>query len=290
MNTIKISHEMPYSMLAEGWDQKLNDYSYALVHLFEPTETGHDPQAYYDYMVRQLREGRDCILDNSIFELDVAFDAERFAYWIEWLAKDCGPKALDEHLTYIIPDVCDDAAATIRSAKAFVDAFPDLPGKRMMVAQGNSTSELIDCYIRLNQITRLDRTGISFNCKAYDNDFPEIESKLHRWSFGRRFFVKAVVARIASGDILEHSPMHLLGCSLPQEFKEYASYAEHIVSVDTSNPIIHGMYGIEYQGKAGLEDKMSVKLAELFNSPMPDASHLATIQRNCAAFREILNG
>ena len=65
---IKIAHESPKSIFKEV--QKYTDYDYALVHLFE-----EDPE--YLQQFRDAKEaGREIILDNSIFELEEAFDAE----------------------------------------------------------------------------------------------------------------------------------------------------------------------------------------------------------------------
>jgi len=70
---IKIAHESPKSIFEDV--QRVTDYDYALVHLFEEDEE------YLNQFKEAIKKGREVILDNSIFELEEAFDADRFAYW-----------------------------------------------------------------------------------------------------------------------------------------------------------------------------------------------------------------
>ena len=53
-----------------------------------------------------------------------------------------------------------------------------------------------------------------------------------------------------SGIIGKSDRVHLLGCALPQEFGYYSDFP-FIESIDTSNPIIHGLEWIKYN-KLGL--------------------------------------
>lgn len=270
---IKLFHEMPLAMLLNGFEENITDGHYALVHLYKLSKP------YYNYTVSQLKKGRDVILDNSIFELGKAFDADEFAEWIEAIAEDTSKEIVNNQLTYIIPDVLDDTEATINSAEAFLLRHGNLPGRKMAVAQGTSLAELASCYINLNKLAKLDRTGISFNCEAY-NTHSET-SMLRDWMVGRQTFVKFLT---------EHgmikSPLHLLGCSLPQEFKAYKGMKE-IVSIDTSNPVVHGLYKQAYT-EEGLNDKLSIKLIDLFYRN-PDIVELATIEKNCTIFRGFVN-
>ena len=61
-----------------------------------------------------------------------------------------------------------------------------------------------------------------------------------------------------------------------------------IDSVDTSNPVVHGLAGIEY-GPSGLQDKETRKLYTMINEDVsPD--QWAHIERNIKAFRGFCNG
>lgn len=233
---MKISHEVPIALLKDS--RKFNDYEYGLVHLFE-----HNPE-YYDFFKESLKMGRTVVLDNSVFELEEAFDPDNFANWIEKL----------QPTEYIIPDVLDNANATIENVYEWVTERGDLPGKTIGVIQGNTLAEAVKCYREISPL--VDKVAVSFNCKFYENySLP----KLQCWMVGRQAFMDLLVV----SDIINiHQPFHLLGIALPQELKYYKhSKFKFIDSVDTSNPIVHAINGIKYT-ENGLDDKISTKLIE----------------------------
>ena len=91
-----VSHESPLQLLDESLSY--NDYQYCLVHLMEENEE------YRNWFLtvgkRYCQEG---LLDNSIFELGEAFDPDKYGYWLT----EINPNY------YIVPDVLEDADATI---------------------------------------------------------------------------------------------------------------------------------------------------------------------------------
>lgn len=270
---IKISHEMPLSMLRDGSEYKFNDYGYALVHLFE------ENREYYDYYVKSLKDGRTVYLDNSIFELETAFDADRFVYWLRRLNADSG----SSKIVYIVPDVLDDTEGTLSNMYSFLDKYPSLPGRRMTVAQGKSIEDLVDCYNILSKAS--DVVGVSFNCLAYENLFEGRNlPKLETWVRGRHFFLETLYNL---GHIQPN--LHLLGCGLPQEFKYYtvdhSELSKYILSIDTSNPVVHGIEGIKYT-EEGLSSKSSIKLYTLLNYDLSNEDK-QLIESNILAFRRI---
>lgn len=274
---IKLFHEMPLAMLQAGAETTLADGHYALVHMYEESDD------YFLHSVKTLRSGRDVILDNSIFELGEAFDTEEFVFWIKKLEPYVGRLTLEEHLVYIIPDVLDDKAATLASARSFVSKYEDLPGRKMMVAQGKTYAELLQCYRELADLNP-DRIGISFNCEAYNHENQKAATL--NWMVGRTKFISMLLEEYA-GELPVR--LHLLGCSLPQEFKMYGpDTREFIRSIDTSNPVVHGIYKVPYTVN-GLDGKLSIKLVELFDTT-PDPVALATIEYNCKLFRSFVNG
>ena len=101
---IKRYHEAPKCIFNKV--QQYTDGDYALVHLFET-----DPE-YLDMFKKALADGRDVILDNSIFELGTSFNHDRFAYWINEL----------KPTWYIVPDVWKNGPAT---TKMFFEFFED---------------------------------------------------------------------------------------------------------------------------------------------------------------------
>jgi hypothetical protein len=275
---MKIAHECPLFLLEES--RSFCDYDYGLVHLLDQY-----PE-YYAFFVESLKMGREVILDNSVFELETAFDPEAFAAAVENLLKDS--KADPQLLTYIIPDVLDDGPATVANAKAFIKKYKKLPGRKMSVAQGKIILELQNCYRDLFPL--VDKIGVSFNCKAYETWFETMQPempKLQQWVHGRQYFIETL---FHAGWLSTEKPMHLLGIALPNEYgyyiHEHAELGKFIDSADTSNPIVHGMLGIRYNPLYGLEDKKSLKLADMIDSDKSSCD-LNTIRFNIKVFRAL---
>ena len=294
---MKISHEMPLWMMKEGYDEALNDYSYALVHLFKESEE------YRQHFVDALVNGREVILDNSIFELEEAFEADAFIEQAESLVADANlwfPEKVERgQLVIVIPDVLDDRAKTYKQADEFFRKLVDKNSHLlddpyitwMAVAQGETMQELEQSFIELQLLlhSRVYRTnaaqktriGISFNCKAYESRRSQSGlTKLQLWSSGRTDFIHYLthVQKVVN------TPIHLLGCSVPQEFREYINNP-HIVSIDTSNPIVHGLKGIRYKSDGTLRSKESIKLADMMFIKT-NYSALPDILYNCRLFRD----
>lgn len=274
---LKIAHEAPLSLMRDI--RSVTDYCYALVHLFEDETNGSE---YFDFFIESKLMGREVILDNSIFELGKAFDLTKYFNWIRCLK----PTA------YIVPDVLDDGAGTLRSFDHWMEVYgsqlksdPEYKDiKIIAVAQGNTFEDLYTCFDTLNKNPLVDKVAISFNYKWYNEQFPESPT-LEGWMKGRQLFVD-IVKRLFNPT----KPVHLLGCSLPQEFSYYnKSGYEFIESVDTSNPVIHGLHKVPYL-PYGLDDKISMKMVELFESKKPWISELNVIYTNITKFKEFCNG
>ena len=263
---MKIAHEAPLSIFDRV--QSLTDYDYALVHLFEENKD------YYNKFVEARDKGREIILDNSIFELGTAFDADRFAYWVEKL----------KPTYYIVPDVLEDSSGTIDSFDSFVEKYPDLPGKRIAVAQGKTLQDMIDCYEYLAYHDKVDKPAISFDYSFFNDAVKDMNlpNKYYEWMFGRQMLLSHMVEH----DIVnKDKPHHLLGCGLPQEFKDYTHY-EWVDSLDTSNPVVHGIKGIRYMDH-GLENKESVKLFTMIEEDV--LASWDNIVYNIGRFKELCN-
>lgn len=254
---MQISHEVPLSLLEES--RKFNDYDYALVHLYET-----EPE-YLKFYKESIELGREVILDNSVFELEEAFDADRFKHWIK--------ETLPTY--YIIPDVLDNSEQTIKNVLEWDKE--GLPGQTIGVIQGESFNQALECYREIKD--HVDRIAISFNCKFYEQE--EGESILHKWAVGRIRFVNYLAT------MEDTMPMHLLGCSIPQEFKFYRDPKfDFIKSVDTSNPVVHAINNIKYTDD-GLDTKVSTKLIEYMHQTEFD---MDTLLYNVHKFRTFCNG
>lgn len=263
---IKIAHEAPIDIFEEV--QRFTDYDYALVHLME-----QNPR-YRDTFERAVKKGREVILDNSIFELEEAFQADRFQMWIERL----------KPTWYIIPDALENYEKTRDQAFEWINYRKGLPGKSIGVVQGKTYEEIAECYKFMDSVG-VDMIAISFDYSYYLKTAPH-PNKYVSWMLGR---VKLLGDLLKDGVINTKKPHHLLGCGLPQEFSFY-KHADYkwIYSLDTSNPIVHALKGIEY-GTDGLWSKESQKLHELIDTDIENID-LGLVKTNIQKFRWFTNG
>ena len=265
---IKIAHESPKGIFNEI--QKFTDYDYALVHLFEEDEE------YLRQFTEASLKGREIILDNSIFELEEAFDADRFNYWVNKLRPSW----------YIVPDVLEDGYETIAKMEDWNNkSLGYLGSGKIGVVQGKTYDEIVDCYKFMNEDAGVDMIAISFDYSYYTETVPHA-NKYVSWMLGR---VKLLGDLLKDGIINKYKKHHLLGCSLPQEFQYYKhSDYDWLYSLDTSNPVVHGIKGITYKS-GGLWSKERQKLFELINYDVNE-EQLSRIKNNIQKFRWYTNG
>ena len=262
---IKIAHESPKGIFKEV--QGLTNYDYALVHLFE------EDKEYLNLFKEAIRKGREVILDNSIFELEEAFDAERFAYWVNEIRPTW----------YIVPDALEDTKRTMNQMAEWNMKYSNLPGKKIGVVQGKTYEQIKACYTYMDEIANVDMIAISFDYSYYTESVPH-PNKYVSWMLGR---VKLLGDLLRDGIINQDKPHHLLGVGIPQEGLFYRGY-DWIYSMDTSNPVVHGIKGIEY-GEEGLWSKESQKLFEMINEPV-DKIDLNLVKYNINKFSWFWNG
>ena len=265
---IKIAHESPKSIF--NTVQRFTDYDYALVHLFE------EDKEYLQQFIEARDAGREIILDNSIFELEEAFDADKFNRWVN----DLKPT------WYIVPDALEDTDRTIMQMEDWNDKGLGYKGSgKIGVVQGKTYDEIVDCYNYMNKEADVDMIAISFDYSYYEDTVPHT-NKYVSWMLGR---VKLLGDLLKDGVINKDKKHHLLGCGLPQEFAFYKhSDYDWIYSLDTSNPVVHGIKGITYTDQ-GLWNKESQKLFEMINQEV-DEEQVQRILNNIQKFRWHTNG
>lgn len=266
---IRRFHEAPKSIFNEV--QKVTDGDYALVNLF-----AEDPE-YYQLFVDALAADREVILDNGVFELGEAWSASDFACWV------CNLRPT----YYIVPDVLEDGQATIDSFMDFTRNHWDLPGKRIGVAQGKNYEDMVRCYSWLEP--HCDMVAISFDFSWFQHGACHSSSYLQAMA-GRRNMLGKMVE---DGVINRSKPHHLLGVMLPQEVRYYThpsnrSKFDWIYSIDTSNPVVHGLKGTRYMDY-GLDSKESQKLYTMINAEVSD-QQLQDVLYNIDRFRRFCNG
>ena len=164
---IKIAHESPKSIFEDV--QKFTDYDYALVHLFEEDEE------YLQQFKKAILKGREVILDNSIFELEEAFDAAKFDKWVNEIRPSW----------YIVPDVLEDAYETIAKMEDWNNKNLGYAGSgKIGVVQGRTYDEIVDCYNYMNKDAGVDMIAISFDYSYYTDSVPH-PNKYVSWMLGR---------------------------------------------------------------------------------------------------------
>lgn len=242
-----VSHEVPVCLLEES--RKFNDYDYALVHLFSECSdiSAENAEIYKNFFIESLKHRRTVYLDNSLFELEEMFDHNKFALQAEELSK------YGSNFYYIVPDSLRDINETLNSFEKFTKEYK-IKGYKIGVVQGKTEQEILECFKFMK--AKADIVAIGFNYSFYIKDS---RNKFQQYLEGRQ----KLICKLIDLNLLQNTKIHLLGCGLPQEFKKYKNIKE-IVSIDTSNPIVHGLHNIRYS-ENGLDDKLSIKLKDLIN-------------------------
>ena len=264
---VKFFHEAPNKIFNQMQD--ITDGDYCLVHLLDSNEE------YRRNFIQAREDGREIILDNSIFELGEAYDQEKYINWIRKLAPTW----------YIIPDVLENAEQTISNASKWIFSNENiLPGKSIGVLQGKSTEEIKWCFDVL--VDLVDMIAISFDYSFFENEYGGNQEE--KWMKGRQRLVHEVDKWIKQNPLEHkryHQKVHLLGAALPQEGLFYRNFYPWIYSIDTSNPVVAGIKGIQYN-VSGLDSKNRHKLAVQIDDDITPAQW-EKISVNVEAFKRI---
>jgi len=281
---ILVSHETPtayLSLFAKNAEEHhyyschWNDYEYCLVHLFE------DNPDYYNYYKEAVDRGVEVVLDNSIFELGKSFDENKYLEWIGKL----------QPTWYIIPDVMDNKFATVSNFKNWIEKTKAVDSMRMGVVHGTIYDEIVDCYKYM--VDNADYIAFSYVEKYFEmtgwNKWDKaglIESKRQRQASGRQ----ALIARLIDDNIWnENKPHHLLGCALAREFSYYVEQKiKGIRSIDTADPIMAAINGLQYITDIGLNAKPNGLLADHVDFPY-DIDTSILMLHNTQMFKRILS-
>jgi hypothetical protein len=270
-----------------------------------------DRPEYKAFYHKSLKEGRHVLLDNSLYELGKHFNTEQYFQGILEL----------QPTEFILPDVMNDMEGTMTAAAKFFDDFGDqIPiGYHGIigVVQGKTYPEIRRCYKYLEAIG-CDKIAISFGYDFYLTEWKNIEDcridllgnnldtnssrydtftdlELQYIQFKNIEYRKmlgriSLMNRLADDGILGQTPLHLLGCALPQEFRYYARderFKNLIETIDTSNPIVAGIYNQRYE-EQGLRYKQSVKLDHHIDDILT-SNQLKDIMYNVGMFRKLIS-
>ena len=259
---MKISHEVPRCLLTASTE--FNDYDYCLPHLLDQDEE------YKQYFIDARDKGRYVIMDNSLHELGEAYDFERLKYWVNELEPD----------EFMVPDVWMNCGQTAAQAKYWLQfEFPEKTQK-IAVIQGENKNQAYLCA-NLLQNLGYKKLCVSYGATWYNDFFPHSNPDMGK-ALGRVRFVQGLLKLEELKDI----KFHLLGCSIPQEFGWYDNNPR-IESIDTSNPVMAALEGIEYK-EHGLNTKPSANMNDHFNVDFMDIQY-GSILYNANKFKKINN-
>ena len=259
---MKISHEVPRCLLTASTE--FNDYDYCLPHLLDQDEE------YKQYFIDARDKGRYVIMDNSLHELGESYDFKRLKYWVNELEPD----------EFMVPDVWMNCGQTAAQAKYWLQfEFPEKTQK-IAVIQGENKNQAYLCA-NLLQNLGYKKLCVSYGATWYNDFFPHSNPDMGK-ALGRVRFVQGLLNLEELKDI----KFHLLGCSIPQEFGWYDNNSR-IESIDTSNPVMAALEGIEYK-EHGLNTKPSANMNDHFNIDFMDIQY-GSILYNANKFKKINN-
>jgi hypothetical protein len=256
----KVSHELPINMLSKSYD--INDYEYCLPHLLDEDEM------YKNHFIKAKKDGRYIIMDNSLHELGKAYAEDRLMHWVNEL----------EPNEFIVPDVWQDQTATLVNAKRWMSVELPENTTKIAVVQAQSYHEAFECY-NILKLQGYQKIAFSYGADWYAEEFPHPNPLVGKM-MGR---IMTISKMYKKGLIGKSDRIHLLGCALPQEFAYYKDFP-FIESIDTSNPIIHGLEGIKYSSN-GLYTKSSTKIDKLGLIPLTTET-LYNINHNLTQFKK----
>ena len=258
---IKISHEVPKCLLKASLE--FNDYQYCLPHLLDQ-DTAYRKH-FYDFK----KSGGYIIMDNSLHELGEAYDHERLMFWVNELEPD----------EFIVPDVWMDIDATLKNAEEWIKLSYPKNTTPVAVVQSRNFKDAEECYLALKNMG-YKKIAFSYGADWYMDKFHGIHVDKAKM-MGR---ISAVKQMFYNGVIKKNDRVHLLGCSLPQEFGWYEN-CSYIESIDTSNPIMAALEGIEYE-EFGLNHKPKANMNYHFHIDIKNVN-LKLVFHNVETFKKI---
>jgi hypothetical protein len=261
---IKVSHEVPLCLLEESL--KFNNYDYCLPHLMDENEE------YKQFFIRSKAKGRHIMMDNSLHELGVPYSEDRLFYWLDWLKPQ----------EFFVADYWEDKTQSIVSAKKWINWQKNYPKVTFIaVVQGKSYAEVLECYQTYKDLG-YKKIAFSYGASYYNDICPHPNKNLGK-ALGRI----QVISQLFKDKIISKSDsIHLLGCSVPQEFGWYNDMP-FIKSIDTSNPVMaaldyacYSAHGLYFKPKANMNDFFNIDKSKI---------NEGYLMNNISDFRKINN-
>jgi len=258
---IKVSHETPLCLLEDS--RNFNDYDYCLPHLLD------QEQGYQDYFLTSVSQGRYIIMDNSLHELGHAYDEDRLLHWISVIRPQ----------EFIVPDVWQDRDKSVVNARKWAQIKLPLGVEKVAVVQATTIHEAATCYQTYKDLG-YKKIAFSYGASYYNDVVPHPNRDLGK-ALGR---LSVISALYKTKVIHDNDRIHLLGCSVPQEFGWYRGF-NCIESIDTSNPVMAALEGMRYNN-SGLTEKPKANMNDYFFM-LSDQVDYELLSYNILKFREI---
>jgi hypothetical protein len=236
---MKISHEVPICLLEDSL--RFNDYQYCLPHLLDQDED------YKNFFYKVKKQGVYIIMDNSLHELGHAYDESRLLHWINELKPN----------EFIVPDVWQNTSGSIVNAREWSSVILPKEVTKVAVVQATNFTDAVVCYQTYKDLG-YKKIAFSYGAEYY-LDHSNHPNKNIAKSLGRI----EVVSKMYSMNLIRNNDrVHLLGCQVPQEFSWYKDMP-FIETIDTSNPIMATLDGIQYS-RNGLTEKPKSNMNDSF--------------------------
>ena len=262
MKKVKISHEVPFCLLEQS--REFNDYDYCLPHLMDENEE------YRNFFYESKKMGRYIVMDNSLHELGEAYNTARLLLWIDEIKPD----------EFIVPDVWEDYAASIRNAKQWSKVQLPEGVTKVAVVQAKSMYEAGLC-VQAYRDFGYKKIAFSYGAEYYSSEMcphPNVD-------LGKAIGRYMVLSNFQNNKtLLPNDRVHLLGTASPIEFGMY-KHISCIESIDTSNPIMAAIDAMVYT-KMGLDRKPMANMNN-FQDIDIDEINLGSINYNVEMFRKI---
>ena len=258
---MKTMHESPLYMMRDV--DKYNDYDYCLLHHWIRKDISGS--LYRNWFRNSSKE---IILDNSLYELG-SFDKVGIGYdGYANVIKQIKPTY------YIIPDDRD----ANKNNEMFNNWWNNYHTKElkeyktMGVLHGTILEKLKTFH---NMEHKVDIIGVP------------IESNVFGISYCNNSFVNETIDRYLLVKELVKSgckKIHLLGMKIPLEIS--LGYSNEVISMDTSNPVLHGLCDVEYS-KYGLDKKHNTMIHDIFSNNTFRGSLVTKAYNNLEIFRDL---
>jgi predicted aspartyl protease len=176
MKKIKISHEVPFCLLTKS--REFNDYDYCLPHLMDENEE------YRVFFLNSKNVARYIIMDNSLHELGEAYNSDRLMYWVNKLEPD----------EFIVPDVWEDYAASVRNAKQWATVKMPANTTKVAVVQAKSFHEALLC-VQAYKDLGYKKIAFSYGASYYNDICPHPNKDLGK-AIGRYMVIYELYKQI----------------------------------------------------------------------------------------------